>query len=249
MRDIVQLRFRRSGGELLFYHEVTTYLMVGCGFGALYATGEMGAAPTVITSLGMILSMLVFGDDERMGPRFWNVVVVGALAWGVYEWFFTEGGFVKAIVHFLAYVQIIRMNSRRTDRDTLWVYLLSLLQLTASAILTLSMSFFVFLFLYTLTGTSALMVFTLKRDAGDRVSPFKGKKLLTKAFFLINVGVALIAFISAILFFFTIPRLGTGYFGWVLRPKARISGFGKSIDIGAMGRIKLDRTTVMRVKI
>ncbi len=243
-------RFSRAaaGGSLDFYHELTTYLMVACGYGALFATGEMGLVPAVISTMGLIVSLFLLPGGKLAGSRLWNALVVAALAWGFFEWFYTEGGFVKAVVHFLAYVQIIRLLSRRTNRDTFWVFVLSFLQMAASAILTISMSFFVFLLAYTLTATSALMVFTLKRESAS--ASFREKrKILTPSFLGTSTAVGLFAFSCGIVIFFAIPRLGSGFFGLQGLRTEKVTGLGEDVNMGDVGRIKMDNSTVMRVKI
>ncbi len=241
-------RFSRSSGDIEFYHEITVYLMTGCAYGALFATGEMGVVPTALISLGLVLSVFLSPESRPLEPWFWNTLVITALGWGIFEWFFTQSGFIKAVVHFLAYVQIIRLLSRSTDRDTLWVFILSFLQVAASAILTISMSFFLFLLLYTITGTAALMVFTLKRERGEEKAPGRGI-LLRPSFAVMASAVSIFAFAAALVFFFIIPRLGTGFFGFQSLASARVSGLGRNVDLGAVGRIKLDKTTVMRINI
>lgn len=243
-------RFSRAAeaGSLEFYHELTVYLMAACGYGALFATGEMGLAPTIIATAGLAASVFLAPEEKTASSRLWNALVVAALAWGLIEWFYTEGGFVKAVVHFLAYVQIIRLLSRRADRDTFWVFVLSFLQVAASAILTISMSFFVFLLAYTLAATSALMVFTLKRESSSAAFREK-RRVFTPSFLGTSGAVGLFAFCCGIVIFFAIPRLGSGFFGLETLRTDKVSGLGKEVNIGDVGRIKMDRSTVMRVKI
>jgi len=240
-------RFSRAGGEIELYHEITTYLMVVCGYGALFATGEVGIFFTILISAGVVLSIFLL-PEESSGSLFWNMLVLLVMVWGIYEWIFTEDGFVKGVVHFLVSVQVIRLLSRRTDRDTLWVYILSFFQLAAAAILTLSMSFLLFLFLYTIICTIALMMFTLKRDKPAAAAPGR-RALFSRAFIVLSVIVSLVAFIFAMVFFFTIPRLGVRYFGWINIAEPKVSGFGENIDLGEVGRIKMDRSTVLRIRI
>lgn len=235
-------------GQLSFFHEIALYALVICAYGALYVTGEMGTAPMAITAAGVFLSVWEVPERYRPGARFWNAMVILALLFSLFEWVFTEGGFVKGVVHFLAYVQIIQLMSRRTDKDNFYVYILSLGQMAASAILTISMSFFIFLILYTVIGTAALMLFTLKRDAAsDSFSSYSMR--LRPGFLYTAISASIFAFFCAMIIFFIMPRLGTGYFGWVLRSPKRVTGLGNNIDLGEMGDIKQDRATVMRVAI
>jgi len=229
-------------------NELTTFMMVLTGYGALIATGEMGAIHTTILTVGIIISLFWDEKARPLGSYFWNALVLGFLGFSLVEWFYLEGGFVKAVVHFLGYVQMVRMLSRTGDRDTLWMHLLSFLQLSAAAILTLSMAFLVFFFLYTLMGTWSLIIFTIKREAG-RAKADPGPEVSSPSFFAASGLVAFSIFAVAMMVFFIIPRLGAGFFGWAYRGSRHVTGFGETVNIGDVGRIKSDRTTVMRVSI
>lgn len=240
--------FPRTREGIGLANELTTYLMVIIGYGALIATGEMGAVHIAILTVGIIISLFWDETARPLGNAIWNGLILAFLAFSLVEWFFLEGGFVKAVVHFLGYVQMVRLLSRTGDRDTLWMHLVSFFQLTAAAILTLSMAFLIFFFLYTVMGTWALIIFTIKREA-QRAKAEVGSEVARPSFFVASGLVALSIFAVAMIIFFIIPRLGAGFFGWAYRGGQHATGFRETVNIGDVGRIKEDKTTVMRVSI
>lgn len=227
--------------------EISTLVMVIVAYGSLIATGEMGTIHSALIMCGLTLS--VFGHlSDKFTAKFWDVMVIASLIYALGEWFFLEGGFVKAVVHFLAYVQLIRLLSRKSDRDITWLQVLSFFQITASAILTLNLSFIVFFLLYLVVGTYALITFTIKKESQKADSQLQ-KDLVRPSFILFSSAVALLVFSTSLIFFFVVPRLGTGFLGWTSRASPKVSGFNETMQIGEIGKIKEDRTTVMRIKI
>lgn len=227
--------------------EISTFVMVGVAYGALIATGEMGTVHTVLILCGLGISAF-WRPSDRLTDKFWNTTVIASLLYGLGEWFFLEGGFVKAVVHFLAYVQLIRLLSRKNDRDITWLQLLSFFQITASAILTLNLSFLIFFTIYIIVGTYALIIFTIKKET-HTTEPSIEKGLVKPVFVIFSSAVATLVFLLSLVFFFIVPRLGTGFLGWASRVSPKVSGFSETMQIGEIGKIKEDRTTVMRISL
>lgn len=227
--------------------DIATFVMVVVAYGALIATGEMGTAHTVLILCGLTIA-LFWHPSQKLTDKFWNLMVIASLLYALGEWFFLEGGFVKAVVHFLAYVQLIRLLSRNSDRDITWLQLLSFFQITASAILTLNLSFLVFFILYIITGTYALIIFTIKKES-QQTGSLVESGLVKPPFLIFSSVVAVTVFLISLLLFFIVPRLGTGFLGWASRVSPKVSGFSETMEIGEMGRIKEDRSTVMRISI
>ena len=53
----------------------------------------------------------------------------------------------------------------------------------------------------------------------------------------------------AVVLFFLIPRVGTGYFSRATTPSLLLSGFTESVELGQIGQVKLSSAVVMRVKL
>jgi len=77
---------------------------------------------------------------------------------------------VLAAVHFLLFVQIIRLYSATTDRDALFLAMLSFAGVLASAILTVDTAFLVFFLVFLLFGVATFVGLEIRRGAKGALS-------------------------------------------------------------------------------
>src|SRR6516225_1988484 len=76
-----------------------------------------------------------------------------------------------AVVHFLIFAMLVRFYSASTERDALFLSMLSFAAILASAILTVDTIFLILFFVFVLFGVSTFIGIELRRGAGGAVSP------------------------------------------------------------------------------
>src|SRR5437899_11441258 len=76
-----------------------------------------------------------------------------------------------AAVHFLLFVSIVRFYSAVTDRDALFLSMLSFSGILAAAVLTVDTTFLILFFIFLLFGISTFVGMELRRGAVGAVSP------------------------------------------------------------------------------
>ena len=169
----------------------------------------------------------------------------------------TSNGILYAVllatVHFLLFVTVLRLYSAVTDRDAVFLAMLSFAAILASAIFTVDPNFFFLFVVYLLFGAATFLSLEIRRGAGGAVFPPihagpSRERRFYRAMSLAAVTVTLGAiFFGSILFFF-FPRFSAGYFARTGFQPSLMTGFTDSVELGQIGEIKRDSSVVMRVK-
>jgi transglutaminase-like putative cysteine protease/uncharacterized protein (DUF58 family) len=230
-------RRRRTGSALA---------AVACGCTALFVYGAIGPAVYAALLLGTILTQLrpalVAGPD---GParRCWNVAGMVGLVVFLSE-VFVRGDPLAASSHLAVLVSLYTIFNAIDAGDEPRMVLVSLLHMMLAAALTTEISFVPLLVVWLLAAVYGRTSWpgmgvagTVDRRRG-RLRRHAGPALATTA------GVLA----AGAVLFVVVPHLGTGAFG-ATSARRRASGFSEEARLGDIGRIKLDRTPVMQVRV
>lgn len=156
-------------------------------------------------------------------------------------------------VHFLLFVTLIRFYSASSDRDALFLAMLSFTGILAAAVLTVDTTFLIFFFVFLLFGIAAFVGMELRRGAVGAVSPVQNaqperNRRLTRALSLASLSVALGSIVVGSGLFFFFPRFNAGYLGRASFSPSLMTGFSDNVELGQIGEIKKNSAVVMRVQ-
>jgi hypothetical protein len=156
-------------------------------------------------------------------------------------------------IHFLLFVMLIRLYSANTDRDALFLTMLSFAAILASAVLTIDTTFLGLFFLFLLFGVATFVGLEMRRGSKGAIAPEvdahpQQERRLDRALVLAALSVALGAMIIGGALFFFFPRFSAGYLGRTSLQPTLMSGFSDDVELGQIGEIKKNSTVVMRVK-
>ena len=168
------------------YFRACSYAMVACGVLALAVAGGVGpllaAAFAAVLALSWKLSETRWQLSERAGM----VVVLLALPAFYIDWSLQREGAVdaaaqvyagvSALVHFTLLLSSIKLLQVKSDRDWLFLYLISFFEVLLAAGLSASPTFLISLGLYVFTALLAVVCFELRKSA--RVVPPTESRLL-----------------------------------------------------------------------
>jgi protein-glutamine gamma-glutamyltransferase len=154
-----------------------------------------------------------------------------------------------ATVHFLIFVTLIRFYSASTERDALFLSMLSFAGILASAVLTVDTIFLILFFIFLLFGVSTFVGMELRHGAVGAVSPApyvnrERDRRLNRAALSVAVGAILLGGVL----FFVFPRVSAGYLGRASFSPTLMTGFTDSVELGQIGEIKKNSAVVMRVE-
>ena len=156
-------------------------------------------------------------------------------------------------IHFLLFVMLIRLYSATTDRDALFLTMLSFAAILASAVLTIDTTFLGLFFLFLLFGVATFVGLEMRRGSKGAIAPEvdaqpQQERRLDHALVLAALSVALGAMIIGGALFFFFPRFSAGYLGRTSLQPTLMSGFSDDVELGQIGEIKKNSTVVMRVR-
>ena len=161
--------------------------------------------------------------------------------------------FLLAAVHFLLFVTVLRLYSAATDRDAIFLAMLSFAAILASAIFTVDPNFFFLFVVYLLFGVGTFLSLEIRRGALGAVFPPihaepSREQRFYRAMSLAAVSVTTGAIFFGSLLFFFFPRFSAGYFARTGFQPSLMTGFTENMELGRIGEIKKDNSVVMRVK-
>jgi transglutaminase-like putative cysteine protease len=155
--------------------------------------------------------------------------------------------FVSAIIHMVLFLELAKLAQVKKDKDYLYLMLLAFLQILAASSLTIDISFVITLGLFLVALVSTLMSFDIVRSqrtervyTGPDIDRSLGGMSVWATAWIVVVGMAL---------FFSIPRIGTGYFSRAAEQALLISGFTETVELGEIGEIKQSSALVMRTRV
>ena len=239
-------------------------------FTALATLGSTGKLDVLTSILGPVATLYrgyrwFHGRPAELSPRAATWALVAYLAFFPVDAMFLSRFFVGgssnsplyavllAVVHFLVYAMLVRFYSSSTDRDAVFLGMLSFAAILAAAILTVDTLFLLLFFIFLLFGVATFLGMELRRGAMGAVAPSanvnqeKDRKLnraLSFAAFSVTVGAILL---GGMMFFF-FPRFSAGYLGRVSFSPSLMTGFTENVELGQIGEIKKNSALVMRVQ-
>ena len=188
----------------------------------------------------------------------WNVFLLLAFAGFWIDLFLLSKELLSAGIHFLVLLLVNKLSNLNHRRDVLQLYAISLITLLASAALTTQIWYAPFFLFYLVAGVWTLLLFHLVKEHDeqsghqltglDEELPLSWGHITSKFFWTANT-MAACAFGLTLLLFFSIPRIGGGFFQHNHEEGLRTTGFSELVDLGAIGPVKQDPSIVMRVEL
>ncbi|MFL6253625.1 MAG: DUF3488 and DUF4129 domain-containing transglutaminase family protein [Pyrinomonadaceae bacterium] len=168
------------------YFRACSYAMVACGVLALAVAGGVGPALAAAFAAMLVLSWRLADTRWLLSERVGMVVVLLALPAFYLDWNLQRAGAadaamqvyagVSALVHFTLLLSSIKLLQVKSDRDWLFLYLISFFEVLLAAGLSASPTFLLSLALYVFTSLLAVVCFELRKSS--RVVPQNESRLL-----------------------------------------------------------------------
>jgi protein-glutamine gamma-glutamyltransferase len=147
------------------YFILSSYLLLATGTALLVATRQLDPLSLTAFSLALLVACVIdCGVGRWRKPQPWvNWLLVGWLVFAAADWYFLGSSLPAVVIRFILFSVALRLLREKRERDWLWLYSVSFLQVLFAAGLMLDTVFFVLLMVYLFAALSTLVSFELQR--------------------------------------------------------------------------------------
>jgi transglutaminase-like putative cysteine protease len=234
--------------------DLSLYLMIATGFLTLATTGKLDPVSLVFVSAALLVRGYLFvrGRTPAIPDRLVSALTIAYVVFYLVDFYFISGTFVSATVHLVLFSMVAKLFSVKRDRDRLYLGVLAFMSVLAAAVLTVDSIFLVSFCVFLPLAVAAFTAFEMKRAAGRaQLSHSSAAPVRPWALSLATTagGLALAIALGAVLLFFVLPRVSTGYLSAYAPRNQLISGFSDSVRLGQIGEIKQSDAVVMHAQV
>lgn len=261
------------------YFRACSYAMIAGGVLALAASGGVGAGLAALFAAVLIASWKLAGTRWQLSERAGMFIVLLALPAFYLDWNFQKSGTdvvgqvyagVSALTHFTLLLSSIKLLQVKSDRDWLFLYLISFFEVLLAAGLSASPTFLLTLGVYIFCALLAIVCFELRK--ASRAAPEAESRLLIasdakflwrkrdlrrdrKSRAMRRLPVAALAlfiliFALALPIFLVTPRSAESVLAMHGGSASTgFTGFSDQVTLGEIGRLNESNQLVMRVRV
>lgn len=224
--------------------------MVAIATICLASTGQVAAPALGLAAVAITIATFSREPSAawRRNPWLLNLGLLGAVATGLGLWL--RGAFAMvALAHFAVVAQGLQLLDARPRRSEFLLVALAVFQVVLAANLTDSILFPLLLVAFTVSVVWTLIVHTLRAEALEAGEPQAAQRVITPGLRRTVILASLFMTLLGLALFPILPRLrGDGFLGGGLGAPTATAGFSEQVELGELGRIRLDPTIVLRVE-
>ncbi len=257
------------------YFRASSNAMIAVAMLALMLAGGLHLALGTVFAGIMVLAWNLEGTKWQLSERVGLAVVLLSIPLFALDWKYqsisgeTPGRLgVNALAHLIVFLSAIKLLQVKSDRDWVFLYLISFFELLLAAGLSFSPVFLGTLTLYLLCALSTVMAFEI-RKAQRGVKPAETRLLVTpdsrvfkklvgtrgkrhieaSRLPLVAASMLVLIFILALPLFLVAPRAGSALVSRGGSGLTNFIGFSESVRLGEIGDLKQNSQVVMRVRV
>jgi protein-glutamine gamma-glutamyltransferase len=239
------------------YLELSLYLLVLMGFGALASTGGLDLPTIILVGAALAFRGYLLAEGRRVviSERWTTPLTLAYFLFYAADYLLLSRAFLPATVHLVLFAVMVRTFSLRRDRDYTMLAILSFLMVLASAVLTVDSVFLVFFSGFMLTAVATFILMEMRRSG--RAAKFQARhssdahehRHLAFALARMTPGLVLMILLGATVVFFLMPRMAAGYLGGYSFGTDFSTGFSDRVQLGRIGQIQQSNAIVMHIQI
>ena len=232
------------------FFELSLVALVASGFLAVAGSGYLDAPTLALTAAALVvrglaaLGWLRFRVPDRLSAA----LTIAYIGFFPIDYYFVSHSFVTAVVHLVFFLAFLKLLTAHTNRDYLFLAIVSFLELLAAAIVSASLNFFIFLATYLMAGACAFTSAEIRRSMQIRrnVARTPIRRLQPRLALLTGmVAVGILVLTSGL--FFLLPRTADAAFRHLVSDRYFLPGFSNYVTLGQIGKVKADSRAVMHV--
>jgi len=248
------------------YFEVSLFFLVAIGLIAVISTGKLDPVSMLLPAA--VVAWKGVRIFRHRGPEIspsaaTGLVLAYFLFFPIDLWFISRSfatgapnpalyAALLAAVHLMIFATLVRLLSARTQRDQMFLAMLAVTCMLASAILTVDTMFLVSLAIFLLISVSTFVGLEIRKSSAGAVTPpfdagSPAAKRLSRAIALTSIFVTIGTLVIGGGFFFVFPRISAGYLSALSLRPSLMTGFSDNVSLNQIGEIKKNTAVVMRV--
>jgi hypothetical protein len=235
--------------ELFF--EFSLLGMLAAGYFAVVGSGYLDWPTAALTFFGLCLrALMVAGVFEfEFSGRLTGALALAYVGFFPLDYLYVSGSFLKATVHMVFFLAVLKVLTAKTSRDYLYVETIAVLELLAAALISVSLSFFAFLALFLLFLVATLASGEVRRSVQLKRSVVRGglrafpRRLAVLSMFLFGGILTMTAGL-----FFVLPRTARAALERFVPQRYHLPGFSSEVTLGQIGEIKQSSAPVLHVR-
>jgi hypothetical protein len=257
------------------YFKGSSYGMIGCAMLALMLAGGLhiglGAAFVAV----MIFAWKAEGTKWQLSERVGLVIVLLSIPLFFFDWHYQrtlgegrEQIGVNALAHLITFLSAVKLLQVKSDRDWVFLYLISFFEVLLAAGLSLSPIFLGTLSMYLPCAISTVIAFEIRKarrgvnlvetrllvpsDARvfRRLTSVRGKRnVAVRRLPFVAIGLIFLIVVLALPLFLVAPRAGAPSLTRSGGGLSNFIGFSETVSLGAIGELKRNDEVVMRVRL
>ncbi len=238
-----------------------------CGLFSLFFSNGIGV---LALSLFIFIAVLAwFLEDSRwqISEKMGVILILLVIPLFFLDWKFKITGFgtkeilaAGSLARLILFLSAIKLLQKKSDRDWIFIYVISFFEVLLAAGLSISPLYLVSLISYLLFSTCAIIAFEIRRTSRTIIEKQslnlgKEQQTLKKSYPpliklpLVATALLILITIFAIPLFFSLPRVGGAGLGSDLSGTTKVTGFSDSVTLGDIGRLQQNDKIVMRIRI
>jgi transglutaminase-like putative cysteine protease len=239
------------------YFELSLYLLVLTGFGALASTGGLGLTTTLLVGAALAVRGYLLAERRRVviSERWTTPLTIAYFVFFLADFLLFSRSFLTATVHLALFAVVIRMFSLRRERDHVMLAILAFLMVLAASVLTVDSVFLLFFTGFMLMAVTTFVLMEMGRSG--RAAGFQARhtndlqehRHLAFSLARVTPGLLLMIMAGAAAVFFVLPRMSAGYMGAYSFGTDFSTGFSDRVQLGRIGQIQQSNAVVMHVQI
>ena len=161
------------------YFQISCHGLIVSAFVALALTGRLDSPSILVVSIGLALSTYrtLKGMPALLTARGAFLLCCAYISVFLFDSVVLSRSFIPATIHLVLFLELTKLFQEKTDKDYMYLIVLSFLQVLAAASLTIDMSFVATLFFFMVAFVSTLMSFDMCRSARKLATEFKHHNL------------------------------------------------------------------------
>ncbi len=256
------------------YFIISSYALFAISFVMLAAAGRLDV-PSILLFIGVLIAGWMIDTEKlrwSLSPKTSNWLMIGSLPLALMEWQILEAFPFSVIIHFILFASSLKLLRVKTNRDWLWLFIVSFCQVLMTAGMMISTTFLLLLIIYLFTAISTFVGFEIRRaqlifEAGQKaksataqshaVEFWKDEKHSRRqtppprwrSLTYFSISVLAVIMLLAVPIFLAMPRFNRGFSRNGLLPTEKLSGFSDTVRLGEVAQVKLNPQVVMRVRV